>query len=265
MLLNRVTHGANDGYFLVAGKSVALVRRSLSTALNIPSWAYPLVNGAEVGLDYRLGAGDWLEFLIEWGWKGALRKYATILADPPWPYASPRAVVGNGGRGSAGGRARNMIQVDVTSRYRTMSVEAIKRLPVHDLAAEAAHLYLWTTNAFMVEAHEVARAWGFQPKTILTWVKVRHQDGQPSMKAGYWYRSATEHIVFAVRGKQRLLGPAVPTAFLLPRLPHSVKPEFFCELIEEQSPGPYLELFARHLRPGWDSWGDEIEPTIQFP
>jgi N6-adenosine-specific RNA methylase IME4 len=117
------------------------------------------------------------------------------------------------------------------------------------VAADAAHLYLWTTNAFMGEAHDVARAWGFQPKTILTWVKLKLHRLEVSMKTGYWYRSVTEHIVFGVRGSQRLLGPAVPTAYLLPRLPHS---------------GPYLELFARRLRPGWDPWGNEIESTIQL-
>src|SRR5207248_966423 len=72
-------------------------------------------------------------------------------------------------------------------------------------------------EAFMVEAHEVALAWGFEPKTIITWVKIKHDQPEVSMKTGHWYRSATEHIVFGVRGGQRLLGPAVPTAFLLPR------------------------------------------------
>jgi N6-adenosine-specific RNA methylase IME4 len=84
------------------------------------------------------------------------------------------------------------------------------------------------------------------------------------MMTGYWYRSATEHVVFGVRGSQRLLGPAVPTAYLLPRFRHSEKPAFFHQLIEDQSPGPYLELFARRLRLGWDSWGNEIESTIQL-
>jgi N6-adenosine-specific RNA methylase IME4 len=94
---------------------------------------------------------------------------------------------------------------------------------------------------------------------ILTWVKIKLDRPEVSMKTG------TEHIVFGVRGGQRLLGPAVPTAFLLPRLPHSEKPEFFYKLIEEQSPGPYLELFARRRWPGWDAWGNEIESTVQFP
>lgn len=158
-----------------------------------------------------------------------------------------------------------MVQVDVTAHYRTMTLDAIKRLPVEQLAADNAHLYLWTTNAFMVEAHEVARAWGFKPKTILTWVKIKkHYKSEVSMKTGYWYRSATEHILFAVRGKQRLLGTAASTAYLLPRLPHSVKPDFFYELIEKQSHGPYLELFARRLRLGWDAWGARSRPRCRY-
>ena len=206
------------------------------------------------------------EFLrTGWGHKAASTKFGTILADPAWPYCSPRAIVGNGGRGNLHGHAKNIIQVDASAHYPLMTLEAIKALPVEEIAADAAHLYLWTTNAFMVEAHEVARAWDFEPKTILTWVKIKLDRPEVSMKTGYWYRSATEHIVFGVRGSQRLLGPAVPTAFLLPRLPHSEKPEFFYRLIEEQSPGPYLELFARRRWPGWDAWGNEIESTVQFP
>lgn len=188
-------------------------------------------------------------------------KYHTILADPPWPYHSPKAVVGNGGRGSA--NVEHIIQVDVERHYHTMSIQQMEELPIKDMCEDNAHLYLWTTNSFMVEAHDIARSWGFMPKTILTWVKTKNSEiVEPSMKTGYWYRSATEHIVFCVKGKLRLSGKATPTAFLLPRLPHSVKPDFFYDLIESQSPGPYLELFARRVRDGWSSWGDEIESNV---
>ena len=262
----RITHGPHDSCFPnLAGCSVASVRRSLATVFSLPDDAEAFLGGARVGPDYRLQVGDCLEFLVRRGRKGAFSKFGTILADPAWPYRSPRAVVGNAGRGNQNGRVKDTIQVDAAAHYPLMTLEEIKRLPVKDIAADAAHLYLWTTNAFMVEAHEVARAWGFEPKTILTWVKLKLDGLEVSMKTGYWYRSATEHIVFGVRGSQRLLGPAVPTAFLLPRLPHSVKPDFFYKLIEEQSAGPYLELFARRLRPGWDSWGNEIESTIRLP
>ena len=263
----RIVHGPNDSCFpnLVA-KSVASIRRSLASVFSIPGDAEAFVGGSLVDGLYRLRAGDSVLFLRRgWGRKAAFTKFGTILADPAWPYRSPRAVVGNAGRGNQNGRVKDILQVDAAVHYPLMTLEEIKRLPVKDIAADAAHLYLWTTNAFMVEAHEVARAWGFEPKTILTWVKLKLDGLEVSMKTGYWYRSATEHIVFGVRGSQRLQGPAVPTAFLLPRLPHSVKPDFFYKLIEEQSAGPYLELFARRLRPGWDSWGNEIESTIRLP
>jgi N6-adenosine-specific RNA methylase IME4 len=248
------------------GKSIASVRRSLASVFSIPDGTEAFVGGARVSPEYRLRAGDSVEFLRRgWGRKASFTTFGTILADPAWPYRSPRAVVGNGGRGNPHGHAKHITQVDASAHYPLMALEEIKRLPVKEVAADAAHLYLWATNAFVDEAHDVARAWGFEPKTLLTWVKVKRDRSGVSMKTGYWYRSATEHIVFGVRGSQRLLGPAVSTAFLLPRLPHSEKPEFFYKLIEQQSPGPYLELFARRLRPGWDAWGNQIEPTIRLP
>jgi N6-adenosine-specific RNA methylase IME4 len=143
-----------------------------------------------------------------------------------------------------------------------MTLNQLKDLRVQDVASTNAHLYLWTTNSFMVEAHELAKAWGFKPTTIITWTKIRQSDGQPSMKMGYYYRGATEHILFCVRGKQRLLGPARPTALLLPRLPHSQKPDEAFALCEEQSPGPYLEIFSRRVRPGWVHWGDDPSVSI---
>jgi N6-adenosine-specific RNA methylase IME4 len=189
------------------------------------------------------------------------KHYRCIVADPPWPYHSPRAVVGNGGRGSQEGRAAEIIQADLGSHYETMSMIDLIRLGVQSLVQEDAHLYLWTTNSFMEEAHDLARAWGFKPKTIITWGKVRKADKasfEPSCKTGYWFRSATEHCLFAVRGKLRLeVEEAIPTLFLSERLPHSVKPDSFMEMVEKCSPEPRLELFSRKRRSGFDGWGNE--------
>lgn len=187
--------------------------------------------------------------------------YATIVADPPWPYPSP----GGGPLQSSPTHRPNSYQntlagVGAKNRYELMTVEQISALKVH--SEPNAHLYLWTTNAFIIEAHAVARAWGFTPKTIITWVKVK-PDGTPSMKTGYYFRGATEHCLFAVKGSLRLRGPATPTAILAPRLPHSVKPEWFYQMVEEQSPSPYLELFARRNRDGWDCWGNEVGNCTQ--
>lgn len=184
--------------------------------------------------------------------------YQTIMADPPWPYGDAGGPMGNGGRGKPP-EGVTLKQVGVKHNYATMTIDALKALPIP--VADEAHLYLWTTNSFMVEAHEIARAWGFAPKTILTWVKTK-ADGSPSMKTGWYFRGATEHIVFATRGRLKVTGPCRPTAYFAPRAPHSVKPDLFYALCEEKSPGPRLEVFARRQRAGWDVFGNEVEGSI---
>lgn len=182
--------------------------------------------------------------------------FRTIVADPPWPYKTPGKIgaslehrpnrdktLGAGNAGSA-------------SRYGAMSIGDLCALGPN--ADENAHLYLWFTNTFAVEAHQIAEAWGFRPMTILTWTKIRQADGQPSMKMGYYFRGATEHVLFGVRGSMRLqTREALPTGYLWPRTPHSVKPEAFYQIVEKASPGPYLELFARRQREGWTTWGND--------
>lgn len=180
-------------------------------------------------------------------------RYRTIVADPPWPYRSdttgsfviPKPLEDVGQRGVE------------QMGYHSMPIDAL--LALRPAVAADAHLYLWTTNAFMVEAHEIARAWGFAPKTICTWVKTHQDDARRvSMKTGYYFRGATEHFLFCVRGSLRLrTTEGLPTAYLWPRLAHSVKPDAFYDLVESASPGPYLEMFSRRARFGWDTWGDE--------
>lgn len=190
-----------------------------------------------------------------------MKKFKTIVCDPPWPYKGSGPI----GTGGMGERGYNNIQVDAASKYGLLSIRSLKFMDVSSLAEKHSHLYLWTTNSFMCEAHDIAKAWGFEPKTILTWVKVHKLDKtKPSMKTGFYFRSATEHVLFAVRGRLKLRGPARPTAYLSWRLPHSVKPKWFYRLVEEQSPGPYLELFCRRPRVGWDFWGNEVESTIKL-
>jgi N6-adenosine-specific RNA methylase IME4 len=189
-------------------------------------------------------------------------KYRTIVADPPWQYEAskngkfvmPKPVEDWGTRGVE------------TQGYASMPVSDIAALPIRKLADDHAHLYLWTTNAFMEQAHQVARSWGFDQKTILTWGKVYQDDYlRPSMKTGFYYRGATEHVLFCVRGSLRLNG-TWPTLFLWPRLAkHSQKPDAFYDLVEQASPGPYVELFARRHRLGWDVWGNESANTAEMP
>lgn len=187
--------------------------------------------------------------------------YRTLVADPPWPYndaggdltSTPEHRPNSANRLNGPGSEH---------RYGAMSIEELCDLGPP--AENDAHLYLWTTNAFIVEAHRVAEAWGFKPKTICTWGKVQ-PDGRPSMKTGHYFRGATEHVVFGVRG--RLPFPTeypTPTLWLWPRLGHSEKPDAFYDMVERLSPGPYLELFARRARFGWDYWGDESLETAEL-
>lgn len=189
-------------------------------------------------------------------------EFSTTVADPPWPYRSS----GDHLRASHDNRPQSWDShansAGSAKRYGAMSIEEICNL--QPSVAKNAHLYLWTTNSFLVEAHEVARAWGFEPKTILTWVKVR-PDGLPSCKAGYYYRGATEHVVFGVRGSLRLrTKKAIPNVLLLPRLPHSVKPQEFFDMVKKLSPPFHLEMFARTKRPGWFAWGNEVECDVEI-
>lgn len=180
-------------------------------------------------------------------------RYRTIVADPPWPYPSP------GGQLTATPSHRPSTfgsgAPDSRSRYAAMTIDDLCALKPP--CASDAHLYLWTTNAFLVEAHEIAAAWGFRPITVCTYGKVQ-PDGRPSMKTGHYFRGATEHWVFAVRGSLPLqTSEALPTLWLWPRLAHSVKPDAFFDLVEKASPGPYLEMFSRRARLGWDTFGDQ--------
>jgi N6-adenosine-specific RNA methylase IME4 len=165
--------------------------------------------------------------------------FATVVIDPPWAY----------GDRLMSGRVRTR---GAANHYAVMAYGELRDLRVADVAAADAHLYLWTTNAFMAEALVLMRAWGFHQKTILTWVK-------PQIGMGHYYRNNTEHVLFGVRGKLRTLRRDTPTAFLAPRGRHSAKPAAFYDLVERMSPGPYLELFARAARPGWTVIGNEID------
>ena len=189
-----------------------------------------------------------------------LSGFRCIVADPPWPYSGD-GPVGTGGRGAA--FVRDLPHPGSAKRYGKMSMAELKAMPIP--ADATAHLYLWTTNGFMREAHDLAAAWGFKVKTCLTWGKVKEDGTTASMKTGYYFRGATEHCLFAVRGSLPLqVKCGKPTLYLSRRLPHSVKPEWFYALCEECSPGPRLELFARRARPGWTVWGNEVEANADL-
>jgi N6-adenosine-specific RNA methylase IME4 len=165
-------------------------------------------------------------------------QYRTILADPPWDINQ------KGGRGAI-------------MHYPLMTIDQIKALPVEQLAEGDAHLWLWTTNGALEQAFGVARALGFTPKSLLTWVKPRYT-------LGNYLRNATEQVILATRGKAPILFHGQATWLFAPLQDHSHKPEELYDIIERCSPGPYVELFARRPRHGWDAWGNQVEADISF-
>ena len=110
----------------------------------------------------------------------------------------------------------------------------------------------------MVQAHDLAATWGFVPKTILTWIK-------PRLGMGHYFRNNTEHVVFAVKGSLRTLRKDCRTAFEAQQGRHSEKPAAFYDMVESMSPGPYLDVFARKQRFGWDAWGAEVYTPEGLP
>lgn len=182
------------------------------------------------------------------------RRFRTILADPPWQFQNRT--------GKMAPEHRRL------SRYSTMSLDAVLGLPVQSLAEDTAHLYLWVPNALLLEGIKVLEAWGFQYKTNLIWHKVRKDGGPDGRGVGFYFRNVTEMVLFGVRGKNvRTLAPGRRQVNFLAtqKREHSRKPDEMYKLIEDCSPGPYLELFARGTRPGWALWGDqaseEYRPT----
>ena len=174
------------------------------------------------------------------------QKFKTVLADPPWQFQN-----------RTGKMAPEHKRL---KRYETMKLDEICSLPVADMLDTTAHLYLWVPNALMPEGIEVLKAWGFAYKTNLIWYKVRKDGGPDGRGVGFYFRNVTEMILFGVKGANaRTLQPGRSQVNIIRSMKqeHSRKPDELYELIERCSPGPYLEMFARGVRPGWTSWGDQ--------
>ena len=168
--------------------------------------------------------------------------YRTIVADPPWPTMFPRPV-------PARGHPQN--------HYPVMTLDQISALPVGDLAAPDAHLWIWAINRLVDAAYATARTWGFTPMTLLTWCK-------QGPGVGYYLRNNTEHCLLATRGRPMVPRTAAPSSWYgWRRGSHSRKPDDFYRLAEQVSPAPRLELFARWHRPGWDAWGNRVGSDIE--
>jgi N6-adenosine-specific RNA methylase IME4 len=148
-----------------------------------------------------------------------------------------------------------------------MTFEEIMELPVAQLVAPKSHLYLWVPNALIREGLEVMRRWGFTYKTNLIWFKVRKDGGPDGRGVGFYFRNVTEVVLFGTRGqlRTRAAGRRQTNIIVSRKREHSRKPDELYDIIEQCSPGPFLEMFARHNRPGWSQWGNEVDsaPAMQ--
>lgn len=173
-------------------------------------------------------------------------KFATILADPPWQFQNRTGKVAP--------------EHKRLNRYGTMELADICALPVEEIAADPAHLYLWVPNALLPEGLEVMKAWGFRYVSNIIWEKVR-KDGEPDGRGvGFYFRNVTEVLLFGVRGKSaRTLKPGRSQVNIIRsrKREHSRKPDEQYPIIEGCSWGPRIELFSRGKREEWTVWGNQ--------
>jgi len=180
------------------------------------------------------------------------RRFGTVLVDPPWQFTNKTGKVAPEHRRLA--------------RYSTMKLPEIMALPVSDVVADKAHLYLWCPNALLPDGIAVMKAWGFTYKSNLVWHKVRKDGGSDGRGVGFYFRNVTELILFGIRGKNaRTLAPGRRQVNLLAtrKREHSRKPDEQYDIIEACSPGPFLELFARGTRKGWAMWGNQADDAYR--
>jgi N6-adenosine-specific RNA methylase IME4 len=198
-------------------------------------------------------------------------RYRTIVADPPWDHSDGTGYVVTVGDKTTR-RQRDDGGYSTAPPYASMTLDAIKALPVSSLAAGDAHLYLWTTNRYLRDVWDVADAWGFRGVCIIVWCKA----WMGALGGGAW-QSNVEFCLFARKGNLPTAGKARGRWYQWPRQfgpavkegqrrggGHSAKPEAFLDHVEQVSPGPYVELFARRARFGWDYWGDQSLGTAEM-
>lgn len=176
--------------------------------------------------------------------------FSTVLADPPWRFQNRTGKVAP--------------EHKRLGRYATMALDEIKGLPVGDVCAKNAHLYLWVPNALLPEGLEVMEKWGFRYTSNIVWAKRRKDGGPDGRGVGFYFRNVTELLLFGVKGHMRTLSPARSQVNMIEtrKREHSRKPDEQYALIEECSPGPYLELFARYPQPHWNCWGNEAAEEV---
>ena len=172
------------------------------------------------------------------------KKYGVIYADPPWSFKTY----------SEKGKDRSP-----EKHYPVLSIADIIRLPVDRIAKDNAVLLMWVVDPLLDQAFKVIDAWGFKYKTLgFTWAKLNKTKPGFFTGLGYWTRGNPEMCLLATKGKPKRISKSVKQLVVDKRREHSRKPDIMYQHIENLLEGPYIELFARQKRKGWDSWGNEV-------
>jgi N6-adenosine-specific RNA methylase IME4 len=185
-------------------------------------------------------------------------RYRTIVVDPPWRYEGfPTA---SHDPGKSGKKWQAAVQVKGLP-YPSMSMEEIEALPIPELGLPEVNVFLWATQRYLPNAFSLLNAWGLLYRQTLVW----HKSGVPPF-AGSIAPNDAEFLLVLGRRSSRWTGRLPSCVIAAPRnyKMHSRKPELFLDLIETISPGPYLELFARRQRLGWDTWGNEALEHVEL-
>lgn len=195
-----------------------------------------------------------------------MTRYRTIVADPPWKYEPMPTMLGKGTRAERKTGYGEVRRITKALPYPTLTIPEIVALPVGEMIDRDGALFLWTTNRYLHDAFHVLEAWGFQFTQTLVWVKDRRTPFIASVAPNH-----AEFLLVGRRGSPRWQGSLPSNVVEIAYSPrdrraaHSAKPEAFIDFIEQVSPGPYLEMFARRARFGWDYWGDESLGTAELP
>lgn len=183
-------------------------------------------------------------------------KYKVILADPPWKFKT---------------YSRKGLGRSAESYYDCLSVNEIAEFPISELSDNDCVLFLWVTDPFLFEARKVIEAWGFTYKTVgFYWVKSPKNVGfwgeffnSWPIGTGYWTRANPELCLLATKGHPKRIDSSVHKLLVSPREEHSKKPDEVYNRIEKLCEGPYVELFSRQIRYGWDvEYSDEAKTGI---
>ena len=186
-------------------------------------------------------------------------KYDVIYADPPWDYGGKMQYDKSSIKAENIGFEKAVFISAANFKYPTLKLRDLKELGVASIAADDCLLFMWTTGPQMANSIELGQSWGFEYKTLITWIKT-YKDGTPEMGMGYYFRGCTEHIIFGIKGKKRTINKVTKNMFMAvnPKL-HSEKPPIMRDMIVKCSGDiPRIELFARQYAEGWDCWGDEV-------